>query len=200
MSSQHRNIQVARIREEGRIAAREGKPITACPYRLRTECLNRMQWRRGYKEELPEGGFKTEYLADQGSQSSRYRKFHDLPPLDDTPVGEMARRSALEKKLRHAMPEDKAEKNSISSQTATVAMLSRPLSLDPIRRAADNFAAYLDADIPLTNGELRDVLYVFGKVLDGEMERLLEVQRKLVMEMNRVALTPLTIAVDKEGK
>jgi ribosome modulation factor len=47
--TKERKTIVKRLREEGKVAAREGKHIQTVPYDL--ENMDRQQWIRGYREE-----------------------------------------------------------------------------------------------------------------------------------------------------
>jgi hypothetical protein len=61
------------------------------------------------------------------------------------------------------------------------------IQANPVQRAAESFVGYLEGEMPQDARELRDVLFVFGKVLSGEVERQLN-------HMTNVAADALNLA------
>jgi hypothetical protein len=52
---------------------------------------------------------------------------------------------------------------------------SMRIELHPIRQAADSFASWMNDDLPSNKEELHAMLWVFGEILNGEMERMMNV-------------------------
>jgi len=50
------------------------------------------------------------------------------------------------------------------------------IELHPIRMAADSFASWINDELPANDEELRAMLWTFGEILNGEMERMLNSQ------------------------
>lgn len=74
-------------------------------------------------------------------------------------------RSPLMKRLAEIMPK-KPEPPQWDS-------LPMRIELHSIRMAADSFASWINDDLPANSEELRAMLWVFGEILNGEMERML---------------------------
>ena len=85
-------------------------------------------------------------------------------------------RSPLMKRLAEIMPkkpEPKWEPNKL--------MLS--IDYQPIRVAAESFASWMGDELPANREELRAMLWVFGEILNGEMERMLNVSNRLQSDL-----------------
>jgi hypothetical protein len=72
------------------------------------------------------------------------------------------------KRLAEIMPKSAAEK-------ATNPTFPMRIELHPIRQAADSFASWMNDDLPANKEELHAMLWVFGEILNGEMERMMNV-------------------------
>lgn len=53
------------------------------------------------------------------------------------------------------------------------------IEMHPIRQAADSFASWMNDDLPANKEELHAMLWVFGEILNGHMERILNDSRRL---------------------
>ena len=91
-------------------------------------------------------------------------------------------RSPLMKRLAEIMPK-KPEKPLDGKQMMRIEM-------HPIRQAADFFASWMNDDLPENKEELRAMLLVFGEILNGEMERMLNVSNRLQSDL--LATLPFT--------
>jgi len=91
-------------------------------------------------------------------------------------------RSPLMKRLAEIMPkkpEPKWEPNK----------LMLPIDYQPIRQSAEAFASWMGDELPANDEELRAMLWVFGEILNGQMERMLNDSHDRVMDLLRV--TPM---------
>jgi hypothetical protein len=75
-------------------------------------------------------------------------------------------RSPLMKRLAEIMPK-KPEPQYDPKQ------MMKPFEMHPIRMAAESFASWMNDDLPANREELRAMLWVFGEILNGQMERML---------------------------
>lgn len=64
------------------------------------------------------------------------------------------------------------------------------IELHPIRQAADSFTHWLDGQMPDSDEEMRAMLWVFGEILNGEMERQLNGMMERVDELVGLLPTP----------
>lgn len=78
----------------------------------------------------------------------------------------MDNRSPLMKKLAEIMPKSAAEK-------ATDLTFPMRIELHPIRQSADAFASWMGDELPTDRRELVSMLWVFGEILYGNMEGML---------------------------
>ena len=95
-------------------------------------------------------------------------------------------RSPLMKRLAEIMPkkpEPKWEPNKL--------MLS--IDYQPIRQSADAFASWMGDELPANYEELRAMLWTFGEILNGNMERMLNDSHDRVMDLLRTTAIPTTI-------
>lgn len=53
----------------------------------------------------------------------------------------------------------------------------------PIRMAADSFTAWMGDELPANREELRAMLWVFGEILNGHMERMLNDSNRLQSDL-----------------
>ena len=60
----------------------------------------------------------------------------------------------------------------------------------PIRQTAESFASWMHDDLPANREELWAMLWVFGEMLNGEMERMLNVSNRLQSDL--LATMPFT--------
>jgi hypothetical protein len=81
----------------------------------------------------------------------------------------MDTRSSLMKRLAEIMPKSASDK-------ATDPTLPMRIELHPIRQSAETFANWIEDDLPTDRRELISMLWVFGEILNGEMERMLNVR------------------------
>jgi hypothetical protein len=84
-------------------------------------------------------------------------------------------RSPLMKRLAEIMP-----KKPVPPQDDKLMMR---IEMHPIRQAADSFASWMNDDLPANREELRAMLWTFGEILDGEMERMLNVSNRLQSDL-----------------
>jgi|GEM_PF-6993295 hypothetical protein len=54
------------------------------------------------------------------------------------------------------------------------------IEMHPIRQAADSFASWMNDDLPANKEELHAMLWVFGEILNGQMERMLNEKNRLM--------------------
>jgi hypothetical protein len=74
-------------------------------------------------------------------------------------------RSPLMKRLAEIMPKKPEQpKNELGMMR---------LELYPIRQSAESFAHWIGDELPANDEELRAMLWTFGEILNGEMERML---------------------------
>jgi len=68
------------------------------------------------------------------------------------------------------------------------------IELHPIRQAADLFASWMGNEklLPSNNEELLATLWVFGEILNGEMERMLNVSNRLQSDFLATMPNPTT--------
>ncbi len=84
-------------------------------------------------------------------------------------MGMLDNRSPLMKRLAEIMPKRAADK-------ATDAPFGMRIEMHPIRQSADAFISWLGDDLPADRNEMLATLWVFGEILNGEMERMLNSQ------------------------
>lgn len=65
------------------------------------------------------------------------------------------------------------------------------IEMHPIRMTADAFASWINDELPANDEELRAMLWVFGEILYGEMERMLNESNRLRGELLRTM--PITV-------
>ena len=81
-------------------------------------------------------------------------------------------RSPLMKRLAEIMPKRAADR-------ATDAKFGMRVELHPIRMSADAFASWINDELPANDEELRAMLWTFGEILNGEMERQMNTLMRL---------------------
>ncbi len=70
------------------------------------------------------------------------------------------------------------------------------IELHPIRQSAEAFASWINDDLPANDEELRAMLWTFGEILNGEMERMLNVSNRLQSDLlNMMPIKPYMIGV-----
>lgn len=79
--------------------------------------------------------------------------------------------SPLMKRLAEIMPK--------SPETPKKATQMMHIEMHPIRMAADSFTAWMGDELPANREELRAMLWVFGEILNGHMERMLNDSSRL---------------------
>ena len=67
------------------------------------------------------------------------------------------------------------------------------IDLHPIRMSADAFASWINDELPANDEELRAMLWTFGEILNGNMERMLNDSHDRVMDLLRTTAIPTTI-------
>ena len=67
------------------------------------------------------------------------------------------------------------------------------IKLHPIRMAADSFASWINDELPANDEELRAMLWTFGEILNGEMERMLNVSQRLQSDLLATLPNPMTV-------
>jgi hypothetical protein len=80
-------------------------------------------------------------------------------------------RSPLMKRLAEIMPKKPETWNSVSSVMR--------VEMHPIRQSAESFLSWLGDDLPADRNEMLATLWVFGEILNGEMERILNESNRL---------------------
>ena len=101
-------------------------------------------------------------------------------------------RSPLMKRLAEIMPK-KPEQPKKATQMMHI-------ELHPIRMAADSFASWINDELPANDEELRAMLWVFGEILNGEMERMLNVSNRLQSDLLATMPIKSTIVDKLEAK
>ena len=71
------------------------------------------------------------------------------------------------------------------------------VSYEPIRYSAESFVHYLDKDLPIDGKELRDVLWVFGELLCGDMEKMVNVYMRHAEDLIALQTNPIYIVKEK---
>ena len=67
------------------------------------------------------------------------------------------------------------------------------IDLHPIRMSADSFTAWMGDELPANREELRAMLWTFGEILNGEMERMLNVSNRLQSDLLATLPIPTTV-------
>ena len=93
-------------------------------------------------------------------------------------------RSLLMKRLAEIMPKKPETWNSVSSVMR--------VEMHPIRQSAESFLSWLGDDLPADRNEMLATLWVFGEILNGEMERMLNVSNRLQSDL--LNTMPFTLA------
>lgn len=104
-------------------------------------------------------------------------------------------RSPLMKRLAEIMPK-KPEQPWDGKQMMRI-------ELHPIRQAADLFASWMGNErlLPANNEELLATLWTFGEILNGEMERMLNVSNRLQSDLlATMPIKPQMIHVSEVGE
>ena len=65
-----------------------------------------------------------------------------------------------------------------------------PFQLDPIRRHAETFTAWIGDDLPQDHRELAALLWVFGEIMNGDMERRLNHAFKTAESLSKLIMIP----------
>ena len=103
-------------------------------------------------------------------------------------------RSPLMKRLAEIMPK-KPEPPQFHNK------LAMHIEMHPIRQAADSFASWMGDDLPANDEELRAMLWVFGEILNGHMERMLNDSNRLRGDLLRtMPIKPQMIHVSEIGE
>jgi hypothetical protein len=101
-------------------------------------------------------------------------------------------RSKLMKRLAEIMPKEAADR-AISSPR------SMRIEIHPIRQSAESFTHWLNDDLPANREELISMLWVFGEILYGDMERMLnESMRRQNDLLATMPIPTSVIAKDKQ--
>src|ERR1700684_2817515 len=70
------------------------------------------------------------------------------------------------------------------------------IEMHPIRMTAESFASWMNDDLPADREELRSMLWVFGEILNGHMERMVNVSHRRMDDLLRfMPFTPQVIGV-----
>lgn len=96
--------------------------------------------------------------------------------------------SRLMKKLKSIAPPDMFERKPADITNLT----QMNFRLEPIRRAAETFAVFLEGETSVPLNDQIALLWVFGELLQRDLERMLNIQQKLLVDMQNVMLTPPT--------
>ena len=101
-------------------------------------------------------------------------------------------RSPLMQRLAEIMPKNlKEERWDGKSRLMT-------LDLHPIRMAAESFASWMGDELPANDEELRAMLWVFGEILTGHIERMLNVQLTQINDLLQVMPMPTMVVPKSE--
>ena len=102
-------------------------------------------------------------------------------------------RSPLMKRLAEMMPKKPEPPRKASDMMR--------IELHPIRMAAESFTSWMGDDLPANTEELRATLWVFGEILNGEMERMLnDSHHRMVDLLNTLPIKPTTIHLSEIGE
>jgi len=93
--------------------------------------------------------------------------------------------SPLMKRLAEIMPK--------KPETPKKANQMMHIEMHPIRQSAESFASWMHDDLPANREELRAMLWVFGEILNGEMERMLNESNRLRGDLLRTMPNPTTV-------
>ena len=75
------------------------------------------------------------------------------------------------------------------------------IEMHPIRQSAESFVHWLDDDLPEDKDEMIATLWVFGEILNGEMERMLNVSNRLQSDLlDAMPIKPQMIHVSEIGE
>ena len=103
-------------------------------------------------------------------------------------------RSPLMKRLAEIMPK-KPETPQFHNK------LAMHIELHPIRQAADSFASWMGDELPANDEELIAMLWVFGEILNGEMERMLNYYNQRNVDLlNTLPITPSMVHLSEIGE
>jgi hypothetical protein len=69
------------------------------------------------------------------------------------------------------------------------------IDLHPIRMSADAFASWINDELPANDEELRAMLWTFGEILNGEMERMLNVSIHRMDDLLNTMPIPTTMFI-----
>ena len=94
-------------------------------------------------------------------------------------------RSPLMKRLAEMMPKKPEPPRKASDMMR--------IELHPIRMAAESFTSWIGNELPADREELRAMLWVFGEILNGEMERMLNSSHQRHMDLLRTTAIPTTL-------
>jgi hypothetical protein len=101
-------------------------------------------------------------------------------------------RSPLMKRLEEIMP----KKLKGDNWDAEPRMMT--FQVHPIRHAADSFVSWMGDELPVNREELRAMLWVFGEILNGEMERMLNIEARCRAELlMTLPILPTMVAKEK---
>jgi hypothetical protein len=67
------------------------------------------------------------------------------------------------------------------------------IDLHPIRMSADAFASWLNDELPANDEELRAMLWTFGEILNGHMERMLNESNRIQSDLLATMPIPTTV-------
>lgn len=97
----------------------------------------------------------------------------------------MDNRSELVKKLMAMMPESAVPKWDPKMATSIM-----PFKTEPIRHAAEVFANVIEYELPKDRTELIALLWTFGEILDGDLNRTLEHSQQIISDYLSMSATP----------
>ena len=102
-------------------------------------------------------------------------------------------RSPLMKRLAEIMPK--------KPETPKKATQMMHIEMHPIRQSAEAFAHWIGNELPANDEELRAMLWVFGEILNGEMERMLNYSNQRNVDLLRTtAIKPTMIHLSEIGE
>jgi len=99
-------------------------------------------------------------------------------------------RSPLMNRLAEIMPK--------KPETQLDGLSMIPFRQEPIRMAAESFASWMGDELPANDEELRAMLWTFGEILNGHMERMMNFQLKQINDLLQVMPMPPLIGVEPE--
>lgn len=113
-------------------------------------------------------------------------------------AGEVAMSSSLMQRLAEMMPKKATAMGTRPAVGYGSGTGVTPFEIHPIRMSADSFTHWLNGDLPKDESEMRAILWVFGEIICGDMEKRLNYTMKLQGELLN-SLPPATVVLQRKG-